>query len=161
MKVAFFCMLLAGCAQISGLDNLGLRDASQDVADGDVDGPSAIDASLVDAPKDAANETSSDGACSSPADCPGNVVCCETVKSTGSSSSCTLDADTVACVSTSTCPTTVVPTCGTDILRRCTANADCTEPSYPRCCTIPAGDASSREICLTQQLASLVGGTCL
>ncbi len=170
---------LAGCAQISGLDVLDVADAGADAAatgDSALDAPQTTDAAIVvdahidagdalaisDAPKDALKESAPPSTCAKPADCTiTNSVCCETLVTSGQSSTCTLDADTVVCAAASACPTTIAFNCGKDVLRRCTATSDCTEASFGKCCTVPVDGVSTRQVCLSSGIASLLNGTCL
>ena len=178
---AVCCVLLAGCTEISGLDGLSVGDATIDSpaadATGDVaeavDAADASDAARADAsdasdakpPSDASPPTdaggdSTTGPCTAPADCKSGQVCCETLITTGSFNPCKVDADTIACTSSAQCSTNIPFACGKEVLRRCAANADCTESSYPKCCTMDAGGVP-REVCLSATLAQLLVAPCL
>lgn len=168
--------MLAGCAELSGLDGLGVGDATidspavdatSDVVDA-VDAPDASRADASDAkpPSDATADAPSDAGgdatvpCAAPSDCNSGQVCCETIVTTGSFNPCKVDADTIACAASAQCSTNIPLSCGKDVLRRCAANTDCTENSYPKCCIMDAGGAS-REVCLSSTLAQLLGASCL
>ena len=173
--------MLAGCAEIAGLDGLGVGDATTDSpavdattdVDETADAADASDASRADgsdasdakpqadaSPSDAGGDATTTGLCTAPADCKSGQVCCETVLMSGTFYPCKVDADTVACTAASQCPTSAAYSCAKDVFRRCAAPADCTENGYPQCCTVSIGDASPR-VCLSSTLAQLVGGSCL
>jgi hypothetical protein len=178
VRVALAILLISsGCAEISGLEGLGVCDgACPDVT---LDAPSSteagIDASdatiLPDAiAKDATTDVTVDGPpidatpppCKQPSDCKNTEVCCETLSTKGSFfPSCTVDADTIACTQTAACPTTAPFSCGTYVLRRCPAAADCNETAAPKCCTFKFGDGGLREVCMSSQNANIIGATCL
>lgn len=167
-------MSLAGCAEISGLGELEIGDATGpvDAISGiDVTAPDVADAkagSDADAHTDGSTNdvnvpSETGGPCNVPSDCTTNAVCCETFSGgTGQLGTCSYDADTVACTVPSDCPTTIGFNCAAkDLFRRCATNTDCTETSYPKCCTGKIGDAGTRSVCLNTQLAQAIGATCL
>jgi hypothetical protein len=101
--------------------------------------------------------------CLSPADCDGGNVCCGDIALSGTVQNCTFSSVTTDCKSANSCPTSVLASIsctGTDQVRLCTQNADCTEQQYNKCCTVKQGDAGGVSICLNTQLAGQVGGTC-
>jgi hypothetical protein len=75
--------------------------------------------------------------CNSPADCgdAGTPFCCATlVSGAGSPPNCPIASLTSSCKST--CATIMTFTCNsTSTVRGCAQNSDCTESTYPKCCT--------------------------
>jgi len=86
-------------------------------------------------------------------------VCCATLDF---GSNCVLDAVSAACAASSDCPTTLEPFCTpTETVRFCDENADCTEPSYDRCCTFQiTGVTQSLVMCASAAMASAVDASC-
>jgi hypothetical protein len=170
--VTFVLLGFAGCAEISGLQGLGVCDGSCD--DATVDAPQPVDTGTDVG--DASNQgdaipidTGSDAptfdatpTCKKPSECNNTQVCCETVVTKGNQyPSCTVDADTSACSDPGKCPTTSPSlSCGTYLLRRCAATADCTEQSAPRCCTFTMY-GGTREVCLSSFAAQVADASCL
>ncbi len=170
--LSVFVALLAGCAQISGLDSLGVcdgaacADATADARqDAPFDGGAEAQVKDADASLDASDASTADvvvvSTCASPSDCnaPGDV-CCANVVLSGNSTQCTLKSEAVSCKAASSCTTSVTLQCGNEIVRLCKSNADCTENFYTRCCTFKFGDASV-ESCTNAIIADAGGATCL
>ena len=171
VRVALGVLLfVSGCAEISGLDGLGVCDGS--CADVTVDDApqapeagddAAIDVATIDAPSDGGAPLDATAPCAKPADCPSiGAVCCEVLTTSGSQfPNCNVNTDKVGCMPATSCATMVGLTCGPFTFRRCTATADCTEPSAPKCCMLKISDAGTREICMSALNASVSGATCL
>jgi hypothetical protein len=181
VRVALAILLsMSACAEISGLDGLGVCDGA--CADVTVDVQQSPDSSVdvtpngpdggggdVTVPKDVSTIEASppmdaSGPCIQPSDCnKTGEVCCETLVTKGNGfPQCTVDADTIGCTSEQQCQTQAGFTCGTFVVRRCTANTDCTESNVTKCCTVKlSGDAGSRQICMSSINASAAGATCL
>ena len=176
MRVVAACLLLlAGCAEISGLNGLEVCEGGACV---DATAEAAVDAT-ADAPGDApmpgddANADApgpiGDGGiigdeaslpCDKPATCPTGDVCCDTAHLSGSSPPCQVDSMASACAAPSACPTTYPLQCTTAKLRRCTGDTDCAEANYNKCCTIPYGPDASVHACANTEIASLTNGSC-
>ena len=173
MRVALAVLLtLSGCAEISGLAGLDVcdgacADVTIDVAPPDAsaaDGaPPVLDAGTNDALDAPSSVDATAFPCNTLSDCKSTQVCCETLVTKGTQyPNCTVDADTVVCKSASECPSSTPSfQCGTLVMRRCNATADCTESSAPKCCTATLGDAGTREFCMSSTTAAVTNATCL
>ena len=165
---------LAGCAEISGLDGIDVCDGP--CADVTVlDAPQSGETSTTDATDvteanalDAGNDVPAIGdtgsvPCKDPSGCKNGEVCCETlVTSGGQYPNCKVDADTVTCKSSTSCPSSTPSfMCGTLVIRRCTATADCTESSASSCCKANLADAGEREFCMSSLTAQVLNASCL
>jgi hypothetical protein len=78
---------------------------------------------------------------------------------------CTSDPIVVACEVATSCKThlpTSFLSCppGTETVRLCKANSDCTETGYLHCCTFGGGDGGSLSFCANDIIGSGGGGTC-
>jgi hypothetical protein len=164
-------VLLAGCAEISGLGNLEVCDGAcvDATADVTVQQDSAAEANNADA-----NDSSTtvdapilpDGAdggpsitCTRPADCKQGDFCCGTVNTGGRYPNCTIS--NVATTCTQSCTTMLAgQKCEKNTVRMCEAGADCTEQLYNRCCKFPYGANASISVCSNTLVAEAGGGTC-
>jgi hypothetical protein len=169
--------VVAGCAQLSGLDQLTVCDGASCV-------DAQADAYVLDAPTDVAAQPdvaadADAGAlpdagpgkvCVAPADCfagsadtayppDSGQVCCGTFVMTGSAPKCTLLSQSSECTTPAKCPTSAVLACSTEVLRRCAFPQECVEQGYDKCCTIKLGDASV-QACANLTIAQATGGTC-
>jgi hypothetical protein len=180
VRVALTVLLtLSGCAEISGLDGLDVCDGScvdvttdapqqpPDTGTSDASDGGTVDVAVKDIATSDVNDASgqpetSSGPCDKPSDCKNTDVCCETLVTKGTFfPQCTIDADTTVCTLATACPTTLGFQCSTDLLRRCTANTDCTESAAPKCCTLKLDGGFMRQVCMSSSTASLLGATCL
>jgi hypothetical protein len=74
---------------------------------------------------------------------------------------CTYGNVSVACTPDAKCPTTLGSTCtGTQKVRLCQANGDCTEPGANKCCTFAEG-GGSLNFCANGIIAGFGGGKCM
>jgi hypothetical protein len=95
-------------------------------------------------------------------------VCCGNITLTGMGSvpNCTSDPIVVACEAANSCKThlpTSFLSCppGTETVRLCKVNSDCTEAGYMHCCTFGGGDAGgSLSFCANDIIGAGGGGTC-
>jgi hypothetical protein len=120
-------------------------------------GPSPPLPDLADPPNEASVS------CAAPKDCHGSTpVCCSTLTLAGGTlPACMTAAIDISCKADSQCPTQLSLSCtGSDTLRLCTANSDCTEASYDKCCSFPLGGSAMR-FCSSEAIAQIVGGSCL
>lgn len=166
--------MLAGCAEISGLDGLEVCDGACTDATADV--PVSPDSSSDSAPPDVKEETTSDASidapiivdalidspptlgCKSPNDCQ-NGFCCGTVTTQGTYPQCKIS--TVSSKCSATCTSTIgFQKCTTDTLRLCTTNTDCTEQFFNRCCAYPYGNNMVVDLCSPPSVAEAGGATC-
>lgn len=92
-------------------------------------------------------------------------VCCATVQTSGSIPSCSFDQASTACTAPGTCPTTIsTSSCGTDKVRLCAADTECTEKgssilnTYDKCCSTAYGDAGRVHFCANTTIASVSNG---
>jgi hypothetical protein len=102
--------------------------------------------------------------CDKPSDCSGSGdVCCGTIPITGGSvPNCTTDPIMIACTPGSMCKTSLGMSCsGTQIVRLCTANSDCTESGANQCCTFSGGDGGSLSFCTNGLISAFGGGKCM
>jgi len=170
-------VLLAGCAEISGLGSLDVCDGACVDATADVVAPqdsgaqdgAAPDSNTDDGP--APDETGADApiitdgtidapptGCTKPADCSKNDFCCATVTTQGNYPQCQITNVTTKC--TSPCNTSIdFQQCKQDTVRMCSTNQDCTEAFYTHCCKFPYGDASV-QVCSNPLVADSGGATC-
>ncbi len=116
-------------------------------------------------PQDLAMATANDLAtvCSGSADCPNATpVCCDRITLNGGTiPNCSTSAVKTDCETSQMCATQLNATCsGSQVVRLCRANSDCTEPSYNQCCAFTSG-GSTIHFCATSGLATLGGGTCM
>jgi len=181
MRKLWLLLLLAPSALIyacggddSGTD--GGSDAANDnttktdspTTDGSTNDVNNLDSSTTDA-SDAA--VAFDVTCQKPADCTGdagaNVCCADIPVNGGTPPACKIVGISTSCTTGAACPTNITAqsTCnGTDQVRACATNADCTEAQYNKCCTFKlggdAGGDGGVSFCLNNQLAQLGGGTC-
>jgi hypothetical protein len=176
MRKAYFLLFLAPAAVVyCGGDNGTNLDGGSDAANDNTTGDSATDAAK-DTGGDSASEGGNDAgqdvtisiACTKPSDCVDggadgavtSVNCCGTINTTGSFPTCSFASATTACEAPSACPTTFdTMGCGSDTVRLCTVNGDCTENTYNKCCSFKYQDASVH-FCANQGIASIAGGTC-
>ncbi len=103
-------------------------------------------------------------ACASPSDCGGSgQVCCGNIMLTGGSPpSCNSGGVTVMCTAGQSCPTTLGSSCtGTEVIRLCKQNTDCTEGNYGQCCTFPGMNGQSLSFCANSLIASFANATCM
>jgi hypothetical protein len=136
------------------------QDGSTDAGGGDT-GPG--DAAPSDgATSDAADSgTVVDITCTNPTQCDaGAALCCGTiVLSGGSPPACDVSSITTTCAAQ--CATMLPFSCtGTDTVRLCNQNTDCTEQGYDKCCTFQTG-GQSVTFCANQGIATSAGATCL
>ena len=176
MRVVAACLLLlAGCAELSGLNGLeiceggGCVDATAEAAtDAPVDAPGNAPEAGGDAHDEGPGLVGDGGVigdevsipCDKPAACPSGDVCCDTVHLAGPSLPCQVDAMASACAAPSACATNYPFQCTTAKLRRCTGDTDCAEANYNKCCTIPYAPDASIHACANAQIASLTNGSC-
>lgn len=155
--------LLAGCAQISGLDTLGVNataDATIDAPGADAGVDVVIEAELADV-HDAGSDVVVAASCTMPSECPTGDVCCGTLATTGNFPQCQITNETASCKTSASCPTSITQNCSTkDVVRLCTVAQDCTESFYNKCCKFPYADASV-EFCSNSLIADAAGGSCL
>lgn len=135
--------------------------SSTDVDAGSPDGATADAAPKADAGSDSASSADA-GPCTVPAECPPSNVCCETIPLTGGSiPNCTTGTVTSACKAPGACATSLGTGCsGTQTVRLCTKNADCTEPGDNLCCTF-GDDAGAQTFCANGFVAGFGGGKCM
>ncbi len=134
--------------------------ATNDGASNDSAANDASDGSVIN---DAGTDVKLELDCLAPSDCDAGDVCCGDLTLTGTQQNCKISSATTSCKTSQACPTNVTGqvTCtGTDQVRLCTQNTDCTEVNNNKCCTFKQGDAGV-SFCLNQQEANLGGGTCL
>jgi hypothetical protein len=104
------------------------------------------------------------GPCSSPAGCPASNVCCGTIPITGGTPpACTTGTISIVCAPASSCATSLGSTCtGTQKVRLCTKNADCTESTDNLCCTFGGGSAGGTlSFCANTLIAVFGSGKCM
>jgi len=180
MRKAYLLVLFAPAALVwacggSGDDNLtgdGGNDATTN--DGNTQNDSATndgatnsdsstnDAGANDASSDVANDVKLDITCLNPSECDGGDVCCGKLTVSGTQQNCKIASAQTQCATANTCATNVgasLQCSGTDTVRLCSSNTDCTEQAYNQCCTFKQGDAGV-SFCLNQEFASQAGGTC-
>jgi hypothetical protein len=176
---AFAPLLVAGaCGGITGSDDAGADATSDHLAnpDGVVSddaGDASSDASkdVVDTADDALDDvTHLHNTCSTPSQCDGGdaggAVCCSTLTFKTNNNMCLLDSLTSSCASAESCPTSFQPFCsGNELLRQCDYNADCTEQSYPVCCTFYFDTTftsykTGLRLCTNQNTANAADASC-
>ncbi len=88
-------------------------------------------------------------------------MCCSTIDIDGGTVPNCTGTPVVACTAPSACPTTIVSTSctGTQTLRLCKTNADCTESTYDQCCTFTSS-GGSLTFCANSTIGFLGGGNC-
>lgn len=167
----FGSLLVAACSSdpvfVTGTDaaaDVGApaKDGGSDATASDAtppkDGATPSDSSVVDVviPADAISLT-----CQSPADCGdgGASICCGSLETgSGQPPNCPIKSLTSKCASS--CTTSITLTCNsTSTVRACAKNADCTEPTYGKCCTFTDGN-SSVTFCSSAGLALAAGAVC-
>jgi hypothetical protein len=147
MKAIAITVTVLACVSACGLF---APDASDDTAT-----DAQVDVTHSDGPADAAIKDSSDQSdasedetsiseagpphlhesCTENSQCDGGI-CCTTLTFETSNEQCLLDSIDMACATAPNCETAFQPFCGGDeIVRQCDYNVDCTESSYPVCCT--------------------------
>jgi hypothetical protein len=101
--------------------------------------------------------------CMSPAGCTGTDVCCGTIPITGGSvPNCTTGPISTVCAAASGCATKLGASCsGTQTVRLCTKNADCTESGDTSCCSFGDADGGALSFCANGLIGALGGGTCM
>jgi hypothetical protein len=177
-----FC-LLGGCAQLSGLDGLGVCGDStckDSGVDASVDAP--IDAPADDGPLDAAvGDAFVEGGpaldahfgapCDVPGDCFGSnldqpyppdsgAVCCETATLIGTYPQCKIQSTTVACAKPADCLSKLPNSCATEQGRRCAYDSECIEANFDKCCSLPIEDGGIIHVCASTIIAGYLGGSC-
>jgi hypothetical protein len=165
-------VVLAGCAEISGLGTLEVCDGA--CVDATADAALVTDAPTTDGAIDAQappNDTGtpdvpiiSDGTvppplgCTRTSNCTQNELCCGSIATQGQAPNCQVKTVTSQC--TASCTTSFdFQKCGTDTVRLCASNQECTEQAYNRCCKYSYADASI-SICTNLALADASGGVC-
>lgn len=135
--------------------------ASDSVSEGDTGAATdATSSPATDAPVD----VGSGKPCNLPSDCSGGEVCCGRIPITGGTvPNCTTGAIVTRCVDPSACTTALGSSCsGTQTVRLCAANADCTESTDNQCCTFGgSGDAGALSFCANSLVAAFGGGKCM
>lgn len=111
--------------------------------------------------------SSSGSSCASPSDCPSSDVCCGKIPITGGTApNCTTNPITISCAPACACGTQLGTTCsGTQTVRLCKTNMDCTEPGASHCCTFGGGgdagsDGGTLSFCANAFVGAFGGGTC-
>ncbi len=183
MRKAWLLLLLAPSALVyacSGDNNT--NDAGTDATTDVATKPDAAPDTGTDAAKDSGTDApQTDGSfnitCFKPADCfdgggdaafppDSGEVCCGTVQTSGNFPGCSFDTASTACTAPGTCPTTIgTQSCGTDKVRLCESDTECTEDggnvlnTYNKCCSTAFGDAGARvHFCGNTTLAGVSGG---
>jgi hypothetical protein len=101
--------------------------------------------------------------CSASSECPNATpVCCSRISLVGGTvPNCTPGAVKTDCETSMACPTTLSASCtGSQVVRLCKANSDCTEATNNQCCKFTSGGAVIH-FCANSTLAGLGGGTCM
>jgi hypothetical protein len=96
----------------------------------------------------------------------GTPVCCATLTFGTFGPTCLLDEVSSTCTTEAACPTSLQPFCGgSERVRMCDQNADCTESAYDKCCTfqIPGrpNSPTSMVFCASQSMAEAADASCL
>jgi hypothetical protein len=179
MRKPYLLLLLVPVAVVwaCGGDDSSNGDGGPDaVADTTTDAPSD---SSNDAPPDAGDSGAEDATpditlsitCLRPANCidggdqdaayppSSGEVCCGTIVTNGDPQNCNFTGVSTACSAPSGCATSVSFSCGTDTVRLCTSNTECTEQTYNKCCSVAQGDASIH-FCANTIIANAAGGSC-
>jgi hypothetical protein len=115
--------------------------------DAGVTQPPSIDASQPPPMPDA-------GPCKQPADCPMGQVCCGTLVLDPNQVPCGLASHSRKCEPANGCPTMLTLQCTTQQVRGCQASTDCTEPNFPKCCSLLFG-LKSATFCVDDVLAQV------
>jgi hypothetical protein len=101
--------------------------------------------------------------CDGPDECGGaNPICCGVYAGdgTGNYPQCGIASLGTSCTTASACPTHLESTCSdTTKVTICHVKADCTDASYPECCTFTSGGAMLT-FCIDSFTASVGGATC-
>lgn len=143
---------------------LALPACSSSSSDADAGSPDGATAGDTGSPQgDAAPKTdAAPTACTVPAECPASDVCCETIPLTGGSiPNCTTGTVSAVCAAPAACATALGTGCtGTQTVRLCTKNADCTEKGDNQCCTF-GSDAGAQAFCANGLVAAFGGGKCM
>lgn len=187
MRKAYFLLLLAPTAIIwacGGTDSTidgGNPDATTDSTTGDSSPPgdsSTNDANKNDGgPSDASQDLNIKITCQKPADCfdGGNPdaayppdsgeVCCGTVQTAGQFPNCSFNSASTTCDAPSACATKIgLQSCGTDTVRLCSADSECTEQggqsftTYTKCCSTQYQDAGRVHFCANTTIAAASQG---
>ena len=88
----------------------------------------------------------------------GAPICCATLQF---GANCKLAEVSATCTDSVSCPTSFQPFCGgNELVRLCDQNADCTEPSYDKCCTFQNGK-QSLVFCANQAIANAADASCV
>lgn len=167
-------VLLAGCAEISGLGSLdvcdgacvdatadvgnvqdsGAQDSALDTTsppDASADAPVIISDVTIDAPPASL-------VCVKPSDCnQNNPFCCGNIQTQGQYPQCKITSVSSKCQGN--CSTNFAfQQCKTDTARLCATNQDCTEALYNHCCTFLYNNTSV-ELCTNPAIAEAGGAT--
>jgi len=126
-------------------------------------GPDAAADTKGDEPDSSSNPNPDAGPCNLPSDCPTNDVCCGTIPITGGTvPNCTTGNISTACSARSACKTSLGTTCsGTQTVRLCSTNTDCTESGDMQCCTFGGTDGGGLSFCANAFIAAFGGGVCM
>lgn len=187
MRKAYLLLVLAPAALVwacggsddsisgDGGGNDATTDGNPQNDTGTTDGSS--DAAKTDGATDAGQDVSITITCIKPADCidGGNLdaayppdsgeVCCGTVQTAGTFPNCAFNAASTTCAAPSACATSIgLQSCGTDTVRLCSADSECTEmgtsfTTYNKCCSATYQDAGRVHFCSNTTIANLSQGS--
>ncbi len=147
--------------------------SSENDSDASADGTSSSSGGSGSSSGCDTGSSSGPSSCQSPSDCPSSDVCCGKIPITGGTApNCTTNPITISCAAACACATQLGTTCsGTQTVRLCQTNMDCTEPGASHCCTFGGGGDAGADgggdggggtlsFCANAFVGAFGGGTC-